>query len=117
MLGHSNTGKSTLCGRILLDTGLVDDRDVVSLKRDAVNNGRESWWIAYLMDQETSERKKGVTENVSRVCFSTPNRRYTLTDCGGHQKYVSLMANSVLSANLAIIIVSAIQNEFEASLS
>jgi translation elongation factor EF-1alpha len=69
VLGHSNTGKSTLCGRILLDTGLVDDRDIVSLKRDATSNGRESWWIAYLMDQEPSERKKGVTENVSRVCF------------------------------------------------
>jgi translation elongation factor EF-1alpha len=86
----------------------VNERDIERFKRDAIANNRESWWIAYLMDQEISEREKGVTENVSRVCFETPNRRYTLTDCGGHQKYVSLMTNAVLSANIAIVIVSAI---------
>ncbi len=52
---------------------------------------------------------------MSRTYFETPNRRYNLTDCGGHQKYVPLMTNAVLQSNFAVVIVSAIKNEFNAS--
>ncbi len=50
ILGHSNVGKSSLCGSILLSLGLVDAREVQKLKALASQNNRESWWLAYMMD-------------------------------------------------------------------
>lgn len=50
MLGNVNVGKSTLCGRLFLDLGLVSNRDVDKFKQEAIKNGMESWWLAYLMD-------------------------------------------------------------------
>jgi elongation factor 1 alpha-like protein len=38
IVGHSNTGKSTLAGRILLDLNMVDKREVAKLKQEASKN-------------------------------------------------------------------------------
>ena len=35
VLGHVNVGKSTLCGRILLDSKMVDIREIDRLKNEA----------------------------------------------------------------------------------
>lgn len=50
IVGHVNTGKSTLAGRILVDLGMVDEREMNKLKQDAIKNGRESWYLSYVID-------------------------------------------------------------------
>ncbi len=50
VLGHVNLGKSTLCGRILLDFGMVTEREIAKLKKEAIDNNMESWYLAYIMD-------------------------------------------------------------------
>lgn len=52
VLGHSNTGKSTLCGQILLSLNQVDQREIDKHKQEAQKNGMESWWMAYVMDSD-----------------------------------------------------------------
>ncbi len=47
-----NTGKSTLCGRILIDLELVDKREVDKLKQEASKHKMDSWYLAYLLDQD-----------------------------------------------------------------
>ena len=52
ILGHVNTGKSTLCGRILLDLDIVDNREIDKLKQEASKCKMDSWYLAYLLDQD-----------------------------------------------------------------
>ena len=49
--------------------------------------------------------------------FNTDSRIYHVSDAPGHQKYASLMVNSVLMSNFAILIVSAQTNECKSGFS
>ena len=72
-IGHVDAGKSTICGNILLLTGKIDRRTIESYKQDAKDKGRESWWLAYVMDQNEEERQKGINVEVGRAFFETPS--------------------------------------------
>ena len=39
--------------------GIVDDRTIQKYKKDAKDKGRDSWWLAYVMDEAEEERAKG----------------------------------------------------------
>ena len=72
-IGHVDAGKSTICGNILLLTGKIDRRTIESYEQDAKDKGRESWWLAYVMDQNEEERQKGINVEVGRAFFETPS--------------------------------------------
>jgi peptide chain release factor subunit 3 len=50
-IGHVDAGKSTICGNIMLATGVIDQRTVQKFKEEAKEKNRESWWLAYAMDE------------------------------------------------------------------
>ncbi len=49
-IGHVDAGKSTLCGRILKETGEVDEQEIRKFETDAKEKHRESWYLAYVLD-------------------------------------------------------------------
>ena len=40
--------------------------------------GRDSWFLAYIMDSYERRKDKGKTVEVGRATFETKNKRYTL---------------------------------------
>jgi len=115
-LGHVDAGKSTLSGRILLDTGMIDERVIEKFKMEAKENNRESWYIAYIMDCSEDEKAKGKTIEVGRAHFETQKKRYTILDAPGHKAYVPNMISATTQADVGILVVSARKGEFEAGL-
>lgn len=113
-IGHVDHGKSTLCGRVLLDLGLINDRIIEKYKQMAKENHRENWWIAYIMDEDDTEMKTGTTREVARRGFQTIKKRYTILDAPGHRNYVPMMIEGTSQADVAIMVISARKNEFEA---
>jgi len=45
-IGHVDSGKSTMCGCIMLLTGQIDERTIEKYEQDAKTANRESWWMA-----------------------------------------------------------------------
>ncbi len=82
-IGHVDAGKSTISGQILLLTGQVDERTIQKYEKEAKEKGRDSWYIAFIMDTNEEERAKGKTVEVGRAHFTTTNKRYTLLDAPG----------------------------------
>ncbi|KAL9652258.1 hypothetical protein ABK040_011918 [Willaertia magna] len=115
-LGHVDAGKSTLSGRILLDTGMVDERIIEKYKLEAKENNRESWYIAYIMDCGEDEKERGKTIEVGRAHFETKKKRYTILDAPGHKAYVPNMISATTQADVGILVVSSRKGEFEAGL-
>ena len=74
-IGHVDAGKSTICGSIMLHTGMVDKRTIEKYEREAKIRNRESWFLAYIMDTNEEERSKGITVEVGRAYFETEHKR------------------------------------------
>lgn len=113
-IGHVDAGKSTICGNIMYLTGMVDDRTIRAYQKEAQDKKMDSWWLAYVMDQNEEEKEKGKTVEVGRATMETPRIRYTIFDAPGHKNYVPNMIQGAACADFASLVISARKGEFEA---
>ncbi|KAF1981528.1 hypothetical protein K402DRAFT_342144 [Aulographum hederae CBS 113979] len=112
-MGHVDAGKSTLGGSILYATGMVDERTMDKYKREAKENGTETWYLSWALDLTKEERTKGKTVEVGRGFFETEKRRYSILDAPGHKTYVPNMITGASQADVGILVISARKGEYE----
>ena len=105
--GSVDDGKSTLIGRLLLDSKALDD-DVLSAVRDASRRSQsDSINLALVTDGLRAEREQGITIDVAYRYFSTSVRKFILSDTPGHVGYTRNMVTGASNAEVALIMVDA----------
>src|SRR6476661_7009305 len=80
--GSVDDGKSTLIGRLLHDSKLVFEDQLVTLARDSARHGTTGDDIdfALLVDGLEAEREQGITIDVAYRFFATPKRKFIVAD-------------------------------------
>ncbi|HEY3048987.1 MAG TPA: GTP-binding protein [Polaromonas sp.] len=108
--GSVDDGKSTLIGRLL-----VDSRAVLQDHLAGVQRGGETD-LALLTDGLSAEREQGITIDVAYRYFSTETRKFIIADAPGHEQYTRNMVTAASSADAAVVLVDATKLNWAAPL-
>ena len=102
-------GKSTLIGRLLYDSKLLFEDQLLSLEKDSRKHGTvgDDIDLALLVDGLEAEREQGITIDVAYRFFSTDRRKFIVADTPGHEQYTRNMATGASTSDLAVILVDA----------
>jgi bifunctional enzyme CysN/CysC len=106
VVGHVDHGKSTLIGRLIHDTGSLEDGKLEAIKIMSERRGMPFEW-AFLLDALQAERDQGITIDTSQIRFRTPNRDVVLIDAPGHVEFLKNMVTGAAQADAALLVVDA----------
>lgn len=103
--GSVDDGKSTLIGRLLLDSQAVLQDQLSGVTRQGHDG--ETLDLAQLTDGLSAEREQGITIDVAYRYFSSPARKFIIGDAPGHEQYTRNMVTAASSADAAVVLVDA----------
>jgi bifunctional enzyme CysN/CysC len=95
--GSVDDGKSSLLGRLLVETGSAFEDELANCGGD----------LSRLVDGLEAERAQGITIDVAYRFFSTESRKFIVADAPGHEQYTRNLVTGASTADLALVLVDA----------
>ena len=105
--GSVDDGKSTLIGRLLVDTKAVLQDHLAGVTRGGEAD------LAQLTDGLQAEREQGITIDVAYRYFATESRKFIIGDAPGHEQYTRNMVTAASSADAAVVLVDATKLDWQ----
>ena len=99
--GSVDDGKSTLIGRLLVDSRSVLQDQLANVSKSGAVD------LALFTDGLSAEREQGITIDVAYRYFSTASRKFIIGDAPGHEQYTRNMVTAASSADAAVVLVDA----------
>jgi sulfate adenylyltransferase subunit 1 len=99
--GSVDDGKSTLIGRLLLDSRSVLQDQLANVSKSGTVD------LALFTDGLSAEREQGITIDVAYRYFSTASRKFIIGDAPGHEQYTRNMVTAASSTDAAVVLVDA----------
>jgi sulfate adenylyltransferase subunit 1 len=104
-IGSVDDGKSTLIGRLLVDTRQLFDDQLDAVAHASQKRGVGDLDLSFVTDGLRAEREQGITIDVAYRYAATPTRKFIIADCPGHVQYTRNMATGASTADLALVVV------------
>ena len=105
--GSVDDGKSTLIGRLLVDSKSVLQDHLAGVQRAGETD------LALLTDGLSAEREQGITIDVAYRYFATEDRKFIIGDAPGHAQYTRNMVTAASQADAAVVLVDATKLDWQ----
>ena len=105
--GSVDDGKSTLIGRLLLDSKSVLQDQLANVSKSGEAD------LAQFTDGLSAEREQGITIDVAYRYFNTADRKFIIGDAPGHEQYTRNMVTAASSADAAVVLVDATKLQWQ----
>lgn len=102
--GSADHGKSTLIGRILLETDSVPEEKLAEIRRASKDPGADID-PAFITDQLREERALGKTIDTAQIFFRFGKKRFVIIDTPGDAELMRNMITGASSAQAAVLLV------------
>lgn len=106
IVGHVDHGKSTVIGRLLVDTNSLPDGKLDQVRENCERNSKP-FEYAFLIDALKDEQSQGITIDAARVFFKTAKRDYIIIDAPGHIEFLKNMITGAAHAEAALLVIDA----------
>src|SRR3990167_6125555 len=106
IVGHVDHGKSTLVGRLLVDTGSLPKGKLEAVKAACERNAKP-FEYAFLLDALKDEQSQGITIDTARSFFKSKKRDYIIIDAPGHIEFLKNMITGAARAEAALLVIDA----------
>ena len=116
VIGAPDVGKSSLISRILIETDSIDKREIDKMQKEAIIMKKPNQWLPDLIDTDKNERERGITLHSHQEVFNYRGKNHTIINNPGHKSLTNIMIISSSKADLAIIVISSKEGEFNKSL-
>ena len=91
VVGHVDSGKSTLMGHVLVKLGQVSSKMMHKFETESRKLGKQSFAFAWVLDETSEERNRGITMDVGHNFFETSNKSVRLLDAPEHRDFIPNM--------------------------
>ena len=117
VIGHVDSGKSTTTGHLIFKCGGIDKRTLEKFEKESSEMGKGSFKYAWILDNQKSERERGVTINAQTKKIETTDNDISIIDAPGHRDFMKNMITGTSQADYALLMVPASKGEAETALS